>query len=888
MVKDSSGVGPIENAVVMVIRIHDSLLVKFTRTDADGMFKIDGLPLDTYNVVITHPKFNDQNFIILSSAENYTFWFGSFSLPPKSHTLNEVVVYAFKDPVYYKGDTLIYTADSFKTRPNATVEDLLKKLPGIQVDAQGKITAQGKSVDKVLVDGDEFFGTDPTIATRNLNAHTIESVQVYDKKNENSTGDQGDQETIKVMDLKLKDDAKKGYFGKLSAAGDFHRFYEGEALANVFNAKRKVSVFGLGSNTPRGGFGWEDMFKYGLDNEMNRSEDDDGNMFFYSDNQGSQGIPRTLNAGTYYSEKFNSKTKLNANYSYKESEMVKRGSSISQFFLNDSTYFTSDSSYSKQRNFKHNVNLQFHTDLDSLTEIDFIPSVNFGNGWNNSKRSNDFFTSEKKQSRRSTIYNLDQSNSLSLSSQIKFRREFKNRDRQLRANYNFSFNQNSGRGNLISHDVFIIDTLQPDKNTDQQKESISLSNSHFGSLQFTEPLNKRFKLEFSADANFSKSNQNKTALNSVNGEYTLFDSVFSNNFRNERNNYRVGARLIYEIKKLRWFAGSRLRRIELNSQELLKSRYFSQSVNNVLPYAGVSFRMKNNKYLDFNYRTNSSAPTVDQLQPIPNNSNPNFIVQGNPDLKPNYSHVLEARFNMFKPVSGFGLWCGASTELTDNGFASATQIDNYGRTYSKTVNVDGNLSSSGWLGASIPLFQRKFTINPSMNYFYSKYTGFINDQKNITTQSGVNSNLSLTFQTEKLEISISGDYGYNRPYSTLNAQSNKPYSTQNYQASISWNLPKKFVAESSVSYNINSRRAAGYNVNYILWDAEFGKTFLKKENLIITLDATDILGQNISATRTVNANEIRDTKTNVITRYILLKLVYKFNSASVNDSEEEF
>ena len=183
-IKDTSENKGLSNAVVMAIRFSDSLLVKHVRTDAMGYFKLDDIAIDTYQVVATHPRFGDQMMIIAASENNKTFALGKFSLPSKSITMKEVLIYAYKDPVYYKGDTLVFTADSFKVKPNATVEDLLRKLPGIKVDEKGKITSQGKKVDQVLVDGDEFFGSDPTMATQNLNAKSVESVQVYEKKKE--------------------------------------------------------------------------------------------------------------------------------------------------------------------------------------------------------------------------------------------------------------------------------------------------------------------------------------------------------------------------------------------------------------------------------------------------------------------------------------------------------------------------------------------------------------------------------------------------------------------------------------------------------------------------------------------------------------------------------
>ncbi|HOZ81342.1 MAG TPA: carboxypeptidase-like regulatory domain-containing protein, partial [Bacteroidia bacterium] len=185
-VQDTTAREPLSNALIMAIKLMDSTLVNYTRSDEKGFFNINALPVDTYQVIITHPKFADMGFFIFGDSTNLEYDFGKIILQPKNIDLHEVTIYAFKDPVYYKGDTLIYTADSFKTKANANVEDLLKKLPGLSVDASGKITSQGKSIDKVLVDGDEFFGSDPTMATKNLAASSIESVQVYEKKSDDA------------------------------------------------------------------------------------------------------------------------------------------------------------------------------------------------------------------------------------------------------------------------------------------------------------------------------------------------------------------------------------------------------------------------------------------------------------------------------------------------------------------------------------------------------------------------------------------------------------------------------------------------------------------------------------------------------------------------------
>ena len=289
---------PLTNALATLIRIKDSVLIDFQRTGKDGNFSFPDLELDTIQLIVSHPKFGEREYYFFGRPDNATFDLKRIFLPQKTERIDEITIFAYKDPIYYKGDTLVYVADSFATRPNAVVEDLLKKLPGISVDKDGKIKSQGKEISQVLVDGDEFFGADPTMATRNLAAKGVESVQVYEKKREDAS--EGD-ETMQVMDLKMKDDAKKGYFGKASFATDFRKFYEGELLANNFNKKQKISLFVLTSNTMKSSLSWQDAYKYGLDNQtgFEYNSETDGWEADGSRNMG-VGIPTTFKSGVYY------------------------------------------------------------------------------------------------------------------------------------------------------------------------------------------------------------------------------------------------------------------------------------------------------------------------------------------------------------------------------------------------------------------------------------------------------------------------------------------------------------------------------------------------------------------------------------------------------------
>ncbi len=885
-VQDTIAKNPLQYAVVMAVRIKDSILIAHTRTNAKGVFALKNMPIDTVQVIISHPKFGDQSFYVFGSSSNYSFDFGKIILPPKSHTLNEIVIYAYKDPVYYKGDTLIYTADSFKVKPNATVEDLLKKLPGIKVDAQGKITSQGKSVDQVLVDGDEFFGTDPTMATQNLNAKAVESVQVYEKKNDDVTDD--GKETLQIMNLKLKEDSKKGYFGKASGASDFQKFYEGELLANKFNNKQKLSVFALGSNTPRSNIGWGDMYKYGLEDESSIQMDEDDDYGWWEGDNQNIGIPQTLKSGIYYTDKISPKTKLTTNYTYNNNQLKAKTETSSQYFLTDTNYRTNNSSLSSQLSESHSVNFGIVQSLDSLTELIVTPKLKFNTSTTNRNQITDFNSGAGILSRRTDITNKNKAKGYDLNTAARITRKFKKRDRLFIITYNYILNNNESDGTLISDNVHFNNSIITNDSIDQKKINSGNSISHNASATYTEPVTKKIKLEFTYDINYNLNLQDKKALSYFNGEYSIPDSLFSNNFENTRMINRFGAKFIYEVKKQRFIVGSKLRQVSTVNNNLITQQIIKQDVRNILPFLKYLYKFSDNTRINFNYTTNSSQPSIDQLQPINDNTNPNQIRKGNINLLPSFKQNFDMFFSTYKAISGKYYGARITFVTTNNAITNAIEYDSIGRTITEPINTNGNYSSSGNIWGGFPFFSKKLEFSPNLNFNYNSYTSFINNQKNITKTMSTNSGMDVAIKLDTLEFSIGYNFSYNAPSSTLNVTNNKPYTAQGITASLLLKLPLKFTLETNAGYNINSQRAEGYNINYFLWNASLSKTFLKSENLIVSVQATDILNQNINTERTIQDNVITDNKTNIISRYILLKAVFKFNSNKTKEDENDY
>ncbi|NDB35306.1 MAG: carboxypeptidase regulatory-like domain-containing protein, partial [Flavobacteriia bacterium] len=532
-VNDSSGTIPLQKAVVSLVRLNDSTLLDFQRTTENGNFHF-AVPIDTFILIFEHPQFESKTLYVFGNPNELNVDIPFVRMGVKVKNLAEVVVQGNKNRVYYKGDTLVYVADSFKVAENAVVEDLLKKLPGIKIDENGQITSQGREISQVLVDGDEFFGTDPTIATKNLGAKGVESVQIYEKKAQDNTS--GMDEKIQVMDLKLKADAKRGYFGKASLATDAgligspttnFPFYEGELLFNRFDKKQKFSVFLLSSNTPRSNFRFGDMNKFGLENERDESG---MSMWNQRGQRTNAGIPQTLKAGIYFNDRIKNWGKIGFNYSYNQNQLLATQSSLSQYFLQDTSYFTKDSISNKTLNSSHKINLSFSAKLDSLTTFEIKPSITLDEGTTENKTINAFQTESMQPTFTSEIDNNNDSKGYNARLESTIYRLFKKPRRELEVKYILNKTDNQTDGTLLTQSIFsgFTDSIN------QQKENNNGSQLNYGIITYKEPISPKWKIQMEYFVELGNSFQTRNTYSSdLLGTNQRVDSL-SNAFENKR------------------------------------------------------------------------------------------------------------------------------------------------------------------------------------------------------------------------------------------------------------------------------------------------------------------------------------------------------------------
>ncbi|MGZ8511568.1 MAG: hypothetical protein ACXWWA_14365, partial [Chitinophagaceae bacterium] len=496
----------LQNTVISLLRAKDSVLVKFARADKAGNFSISNLKEGEYIIMITHPYLGDY-FDKTAIKPGIVNDLGKINMIPKSKLLAEVIIKS-GSPIRIKGDTTVYTADSFKVREGANVEELLRRLPGIQVDKDGKITAMGEKVTKVLVDGEEFFGSDPGIATKNLRADIVKEVEVFDKKSDQAefTGiDDGVKD--KTINLKLKDDKKKGYFGKIEAGGGLKDRYDNSIMLNAFKGKRKIAAYGIMSNTGRTNLDWEDANNYGggIDGLETGISDDGGMYMSYSgdgeDNYwgGRKGIPRNWNGGLHYNNKFNNnKQSINGGYKFTKVNAPGVTSTFSKIFLPDTSWSTNSVSDNYSSSSKHAFNFTLETTIDSNNTLKWTTKANE----NNTLTRTNYYT-------ESLADNLDSINNSRRSSNNKgvndaittsllWRHKFKKVSRTLSINADLNWNRSKNDGLLYSLNNYYRNGIIDNRDTiDQQNIRNNEGKSVSTKIAYTEPLLKDMYLELS-------------------------------------------------------------------------------------------------------------------------------------------------------------------------------------------------------------------------------------------------------------------------------------------------------------------------------------------------------------------------------------------------------
>lgn len=889
---DTSLQQSVPGATITVLKKKDSSLVSFTMADNNGRFQLTNIPNGDYRLLITHVNYHNANRIFSIDNEHKEADLGNIAMADKSKVLDEIIIEA--PPVTLVGDTVQYNAGSFKTQPNASVEDLLKKLPGVKVEKDGTVKAQGEKVQKVLVDGKEFFGNDPKIATKNLPADAIDKVQVYDRLSDQAqlTGfDDGNGE--KTINLKLKKDKKKGMFGKVNAGAGTDDRYEGRFNVNSFKGARQMSVIGMANNTNDEGFSFMDILNF--TGALNQMKNNNGNISF-SMNQddplagllggNNSGINTIWGGGINYNNIIGTKTDFQSNYFYSRYNPLRRTNVERQYFLPANLY--TENSYSNNLSNSHRINFNADYQIDSFHSIKISPNFNYQKASNASSSDYTTVSDQGGKINEGNSANMTNNEGTMLSTNILFRKRFHQKGRTFSLNLLTNFNNSTGDGSMQSvtnfyntaGSLFRIDSINQKNNN-----SANLNGFNVRAV-YTEPIFKKSLLEFSVGRNYAKNTSSRTTYdyNQYNGKFDLINNLLTNDFENTYGYTTAGLHLRKQTKKYNYAVGANWQRAELegNVKSGGKDSVIRKSFSNILPNGRFQYNFSRYKNISVNYSAGTNQPTVVQLQPLPDNTNPLYVRLGNPDLKQELNHNIRLNGSFINPFKNRNLFVYFNYTLTQNKIVNYDKINLLGIDSVIPVNVNGVHNMNGRVSYGFPVHFLKGSlgISSTLNQYHGRQ--FINSESNTINTTTVSPEVRLDMNPwEQLTLSLSAQYNYSKTKYSVYSARNAKYFIQEYDVDLGWRLPKGFFLATDFDYRINNQYSTGFNTKVPLWNASISKQMLHFNRGELKFSARDILNRNIGINRNASQNYIEDTRTSSLRRFFLLTCTYNITKTGL-------
>ncbi|RFS20488.1 TonB-dependent receptor [Chitinophaga silvatica] len=877
----------LHNAVIMLLQPKDSTLYKFSRSNETGKFEIPNLKQGKYIMVVSYPTFADYvDTLTLDSGSVRNV--NKIVLTQLSKLLKEVVVKQQIAAIRMKGDTTEYNAGSFKTAENANIEDLLKVLPGIEVNSKGEIKAMGESVKKVLVDGEEFFGDDPTLVTKNLRADMVDKVQLYDKKSDQAsfTG-VDDGERSRTLNIQLKEDKKKGAFGKVAAGGGTESFFDNQIMFNYFKGKKKISAFGILSNTGQIGLNWNDRDKFGAGNgDFSVNEDGDFDFSSRGDDYdswdgkfGDNGYPLVQTGGIHYNDKWDKdKQRVNANYKIMNLGVEGSSWSKSQVLTKDTTYYDNSSGSFENHIFRNRLDGDYELKFDSTSSIrilvdgalDHKNTVGLGT-------STTWINDVMKNSNDRKVSNV--SDNKSINANIFWRKKFKKDRRNMSFNLSETYENSSGRGIVDATTTFyrpneedslyLLDQLKIGKN---DKLNINAN------LTYTEPISKYSTITLNYGFNWLNNNSNRYSYNQDPlGKYSALDSIYSNDFSVTSFTNHAGINYGYTKNKVRVSFGSSAGLSNFTQTDRFRDHEYNRQFINFYPKALFRYNFSQYRRFAFTYNGNTSQPSLGDLQPLVVNDNPLYIKIGNADLKPSFQNSFNMNFSDYKVVSQRGIWISMGYNFVLNSFSSKNDISSNGVTTSQTVNLNGN--RYGWFNFNYNwmISPWKLRIGPSARVNLSRNVNYTKSE--LVTTNTINPSMGLflnKYVDKKYEFGFDGNANYHSSVSSV--QRIQPnYWDFEIRPSFGLFLPAKFTVNANMNWNLRQKTSVFTgNNNVAIVNASINKKFGKKDDIILGVSVNDLLNQNIGINRSIYDNTISESHNTTIRRYFMLTFVWNF------------
>jgi len=885
---------PLPSSTVMLLNSKDSSLVNFSVSDLKGFFEIKNVNKGEYLLKITFVGYANYTKRVVTPVDinESVIEMGRIKMAPQSKQLDEVIVKGEKNPVTVKKDTIEFNAGSFKTKTNATVEDLLKVMPGMEVETDGTVKAQGEQVQRVTVDGREFFGRDPKLATRNLPADAVEKVQVFDRKSDNAqfTGiDDGQRE--KTINLELKEEKRNGAFGNLMGGIGTDDRFQASASVNRFAKGKQISFLGMGNNINEQGFSIGDFMNFsggaqsmgggGGTRTITINAGGGGGNSGPSLNTGGRqsGIMTNYAGGVNFNKDINKDTKLTSSYFYNHLDRdLSTDLSRTNFFPNESlNNVLLQKSKQLSTNNNHRGTLMIDHNIDSANTIRATVNASY-----TETEQNTISQGETRKLDDNSLLNenlrktFNNQSTFGLNSSLLYRHRFAKKGRSMSTNLSMGLSSTDSDGTLNTSNKIYNQT--PGEQLVEQTNTQTTDNQSWGAtVSYTEPLGGRKYLEANYNFQTNRNDLNREVYD-VDSGTPLFNSQLSNkyisnyiynrpglNFKMNREKYSVTAGASYQMTSLKG---------DLISRDVKIDRTFS----NLLPTVHFNYDFSSFKHLRMDYETSMQEPTIQQLQPVVDNSDPLNIYVGNPSLVPAYVHRIQLNYIAFNPAKFINFFGFINTSYMKNAIVNSQTTDPV--TFARItvpVNVSSSKNLSANLNGGFPIKKLKSRFNIGPTASISESITVLNAQDNAVNNKTLGGTVRYNFTyKEFIILDLSANLSHQETkyeFSTPDQQ----YFNQTYRSELNLNFLKNYAFNTSYEYFIYSSTTTDFRQTIPFLNLSVSRFMLKNKAGELKIGVNNLLDQSNSVSQNAGDNYIQQQTTNNLGRYYMLSFTYALN-----------
>lgn len=887
-VTDMNSAKAMQGATVQLLLQADSVVLQTKVSDAQGNFIFNNVPNNSF--IVTISSLDYQQLVSFVTLNNNSKDLGTLKLMQQGKDLEAVVIVGRAPAATQIGDTTQLSASQYKVNPDATTEDLLKKMPGITVDKNGTVTAQGEAVKKVTVDGKDFFGDDASAALKNLPSSVVDKIQVFDRLSDQAqlTGiDDGN--SVKSINIVTKSGIKNGQFGRIYAGYGTDERYSAGGNMSLFKGDRRISFVANFNNINQQNFGSQDLLGLTGSSGGGGGYGGGGGDFIVGQ---SNGISQTNALGINYSDKFGKKVELSGSYFFNNSNNNNQSLTTTQTIADNQ--FNKQNSFSETENTNHRLNLKLDYKLDSNNFISIRPRLSIQNNNSMSSSTVNTYKNLADSINNSTSQRTNDRSAINFSNEINYRHSFAKKGRSVNFSLNNSYNKNTGNSFIDANYRFYTSLgAFSDSAQNQFFDNFSDGTSYRWRFAYTEPISKNSIVQLSYNYTKQKNSSDQKAYNYGGVKYDQFDTTFSNKFDNNILTNNVG--LSY-----RWSKGRDAMLsfgVDYETSQLESQRVFpglsnvNQTFSNFLPYGMYRKKISKSSNIRLFYRARNNFPSVTQLQDVVNLNNPLRVSAGNPFLKQAYTNFLGGRYTYTNTKTSNSLFANIFLSTTSNYISNAVYIAKAdsiiqqgielkrGSQFTMPVNLDGNKSIRSYLTYSTPLKFIKTTLNLNAGLNYSRLPGLVNYQNTIT--NNYNYNLGAVFASnisEYVDFNLSYVANFNNAKSNSAISRNNKYVNQSTGLQLNLLSKTGWFAQNSINNENNSGLSSGFNQNYWLWNAAIGRKFLKNNAGELKLSVFDLLKQNQSITRDVTETYIQDSQSTVLQQYFMLTFTYSLKN----------